>query len=162
MFRALGVVTLVALAIARTGLQALLVSAIQFNLILAIIAVAVIATIASIVVNAIVTVDAVIPVLLASPITIAVRAALLATTLFHLPLAFFALTFPIVAIIVAIIIPIIAILRLSGSAGRCDDAKNKCERQKSPANPFTKIFHVCSCLPCQRLWQLCGHGYLQD
>jgi hypothetical protein len=56
------------------------------------------------------------------------------------------------AIIVAttwIIAVIIAILRLSGVTRR-SYPKNKCERQKSPANPFTKFFHVHSFLPCCR------------
>jgi hypothetical protein len=130
----------------------LLVSAIQLNLIVpAVIPIAAIAAILIIVtVNAIVTVDAIIavPVPMASPITLVVTMAIIAMpTSSRVPVPVPAIAVLVTTVIIAIIIAIIiATLRRSGTACRSNYPKNKCERQKSPANPSSKFFHICRSL----------------
>jgi hypothetical protein len=146
--RSLWVVSLPALPITRAGIQALLVSAIQLNLIVsAVIPIAPIAAILTIVAILAVVIDAIITVLvlIASPITLVVTLAIIAMPASpRLPIPVITITVAITVLLTTLIIAIIiAILRLSDTAGRGKYPKNKCERQKSPAYPFSIIFHSC-------------------
>jgi hypothetical protein len=140
----LWVVILTALSITRTGVQALLVSAIHFILIVStVVAVAPIATILAVVTVdlTIVAIDLAIvpiPIPVASPITLVVTGAIVSvsvSTSAPVPVL-------VISILIATLIIAVAILRLNDTVCRSKYSNNKCERQKSPANPFSKFFHI--------------------
>lgn len=156
MARSLWVVILSALTITGAGVQTLLIPAIEFDLIVA--TVVAIATVAATIVSVDVVIAVVsitspviaVPFLITSPVTLVVVASIttgLFPASFPFPLFILAIAIvvPVITLIIAIIVALVAILGLSGAANG-GYSQNKCERQKSPANPFSIIFHIRSCL----------------
>jgi hypothetical protein len=136
--RSLRIVILSALTITRARVQALLVATVDFILIIStVIAVAAISAIPSVVVDlTVVAVDltiAAVHLIIIPTAVLIVRAIVAASMPVPIPVLIVALTTLIIAV---------AILGLSGAGGRSKYSQNKCERQKSPANPFSKFFHV--------------------
>jgi hypothetical protein len=133
--RSLGIVILSALTITRARVQALLIPTVDFILIIStVVAVATVSAILTVVVDlTVVAVDLTI---------VAVDLIIIPAVVGAIVAASMPVPIPVLTVALTTLIIAVAILGLSGAGCRSKYSKDKCERQKSPANPFSKFFHV--------------------